>query len=244
MLAIIALLAVLAALITPAYLKVVEASRSAKCISNLRQIGVGIMGYAAENNGIIPPFREGTYTTMEYVGNFELDGTLGSGAGWGGYIYPYLGGRHNWKVFVCPSDPHASERDLTDYQSNGGLGTGASYSINAGYVGAPRGVSYIVSNELQTTSRTVRLSDLQWPSQTCIVADDSCKAALDISVGRPVGLLYAPWNGAVYPPQHNRGLNALFGDGHAAAVPLSFFEIRTNPMTGPDSPERRFWFVK
>lgn len=244
MVVVVAILAILAALLFPALQKTLESARSAKCIGNLRQIGMGILSYTSDNNGIFPPFQEGTYTTWEYVGHFEYNGTLGNLAGWGGYIYPYLGGRGNWKVFVCPSDPHAAERNLTDYTSNGGLGTGASYSLNAGYIGAPRGVSYNVSaeNSAGAQSRQVRITDLQWASQTCLVADDSCKNVWPVNQSRPVGLLYAPWASAVYHPQHSGGLNVLYCDGHVAPTNLDFFRITSQPAR--DTPAWRFWFVK
>ncbi len=238
-----AIVAFLAILISPVLQKSFEGARSAKCLSNLKQIGMGILNYTTDNNGVFPAFQEGTYTTWEYVGRYEQDGTLGDMAGWGGHIYPYLGGRGNWKVFVCPSDPHAAERNLTDYTSNGGLGTGASYSLNAGYIGAPRGVSYNVAAENSgAQSRQVRITDLQWPSQTCLVADDSCRNVWPVNQSRPVGLLYAPWSSAVYHPQHSGGLNVLYCDGHVAPTSLDFFRLNAQPARG--TPAWRFWFVK
>ncbi len=234
--------AILAALIIPVYQRGLELSRNVKCIHNLRRIGVAMMGYINDNDGLIPSFRDGTFTVREYVGLFEKNDTLGDLAGWGGHIYPYLGGKGNWKVFICPSDPHASERDLTDYTSNGGLGTGASYSLNAGYQGAPRGVGYITPSK-ELTSREVRLQEVQWPSQLCLVADDTYKNRMDVRVDSPGGLLYAPWNSAVYHPQHNGGINVLYADGHVATTALSFFQIKVNPQN-LDIPERRFWFIK
>jgi len=51
----IAIVAVLAALLTPVVKAVVSSSRDTRCVSNLRQIGAAIHIYAADNGGKIPP---------------------------------------------------------------------------------------------------------------------------------------------------------------------------------------------
>ncbi|MEI9894980.1 MAG: type II secretion system protein [Chthoniobacter sp.] len=54
LLVVLAIVALLVALLTPLLQKVIAASRRAACISNLRQIGVGITAYATDNDGHIP----------------------------------------------------------------------------------------------------------------------------------------------------------------------------------------------
>jgi prepilin-type N-terminal cleavage/methylation domain-containing protein len=54
LLAVIAIIAILAALLLPALASANQAGKKANCISNLRQIGLAIQAYAADNEGRIP----------------------------------------------------------------------------------------------------------------------------------------------------------------------------------------------
>ena len=54
LLVVIAIIAILAALLIPTLARARGAGRKAACISNLRQTGVAIHGYAFDNDGRIP----------------------------------------------------------------------------------------------------------------------------------------------------------------------------------------------
>lgn len=54
MLVVIAIIALLASLITPATTKALSSAKSAKCKSNLHQIGVVIMAYSTDHDGKLP----------------------------------------------------------------------------------------------------------------------------------------------------------------------------------------------
>src|SRR6185312_15510828 len=57
LLVVIGIIAVLIAILLPALGKARESSIRIKCASNLRQIGIAAMNYAAENKGILPDVR-------------------------------------------------------------------------------------------------------------------------------------------------------------------------------------------
>lgn len=232
LLVVIALLAILAGLLSPALKKARDSARGIQCINNLRQIGAAFMQYANDHDDIIAPWRLGTYSYRNYVGRYEENGTLGNAPGWGGYIYPYLGGKGHWKVFVCPSDPRAAERNLTDYTSNGGQGTGASYSMNTSSADDPghQGLSADYSNPAQT--RIVRFAELLWPAETCLVGDDPTIYA---QAWAPWGRLYG---GSIYTAWHGDRMNFLYCDGHVAPLSLADF-VATLSAAGS-----RFWNYK
>jgi prepilin-type N-terminal cleavage/methylation domain-containing protein len=54
LLVVIAIIGILAALLLPALASAQRAARKAACLSNLRQIGIAVHGYAQDNNGRIP----------------------------------------------------------------------------------------------------------------------------------------------------------------------------------------------
>ncbi len=54
LLVVLAIIATLAALLLPALAAAKQAGRKAVCMSNLRQVGIAIQGYAGENGGLIP----------------------------------------------------------------------------------------------------------------------------------------------------------------------------------------------
>lgn len=96
LLAVIAIIAVLAAFLTPVSGKMIKNARSAKDLSNLRQIGQANLAYAADKDG---------RSVMSYTPSPE------GGLAWVWYteLRPYLGKPANRDgvidVFISPSDP-------------------------------------------------------------------------------------------------------------------------------------------
>lgn len=79
LLVVVSIIAVLAALLLPAIAMVRDAAKQARCGSNLRQIHLGTLAYADDNNGIMQPAL--------------LDVPSGTGDRfWFGYLAPYLDG--------------------------------------------------------------------------------------------------------------------------------------------------------
>jgi len=237
---VVAIIAILAAMLLPALQGAKEKSRAASCLNNLKQIGLAFAMYLDDYGGTYPAWVEGDSVWGQFVGHYETDGTAGPYAGCFARIYPYLGGRGKWRIFVCPSDP--VKRDLTDTSSNGGNGTGASYGMNAS-CGGNGGLGFMGWAGAPTScggpAEWVRQSDLRWPAETCTVAD--VRGYDNSSI--PFGLLYRPWSGwsALYTPRHAGGVNVLYCDGHVAWTPLSpRFADPTFPAVG--SAQRRFWY--
>ena len=100
LLVVIAIIAILAAMLLPALARAKEAGRKTNCISNLHQMGIGLLMYAEDNTGVIPR------------GNEPL---------WFQVLSLNLGVRstNNYKkvgVYTCPSYP--DKRQLICYVDN------------------------------------------------------------------------------------------------------------------------------
>lgn len=93
-LVVVAIIAVLAVMISIAAGKVRSMTERSVCASNLRQIGLAAQSYAQDNNGAYP---------------LSYDMRLGVNAGAPGLIDrlgPYVGSESEWKIFYCPDAEH------------------------------------------------------------------------------------------------------------------------------------------
>ena len=85
LLVVIAIIAILAAILFPVFQKVRENARRTACLSNQKQIGLGVLQYNQD-------FDE------KYIAGIEK---YGRGSGWAGQLYPYV---KSTGVFRCPDD--------------------------------------------------------------------------------------------------------------------------------------------
>jgi len=92
LLVVIAIIAILAAILFPVFAQARAKAKQASCLSNMKQIGLGLMMYAEDYDQTLP---------SSY---YYLNGAS-SGGGymhWSGMIMPYV---KNEKLFVCPESP-------------------------------------------------------------------------------------------------------------------------------------------
>lgn len=90
LLVVIAIIAILAAILFPVFAKAREAARQSTCVSNDKQVALGVLMYAQDYDEILP--RVWTST----------GGPTGGARDWTTDTVPYI---KNTRVFVCPSKP-------------------------------------------------------------------------------------------------------------------------------------------
>ena len=95
LLIVIVILALLAAIVLPAFTSARESARRASCLSNSRQIGLAFLLYTQDNNRFLPAM-----TCDDCHGQGCATYFPGS-RNWALAIYPYI---KNGQVYVCPSD--------------------------------------------------------------------------------------------------------------------------------------------
>jgi len=115
LLVVIAIIAILAAILFPVFAKVREKARQTSCLSNEKQLGLGFIQYAQDNNETYPYDTSGGYYDEQ---------------GWAGEIYPYV---KSTGVFTCPDDTYKS--------TNAGY-TEVSYGMNGNLMGADPSTAY------------------------------------------------------------------------------------------------------
>jgi prepilin-type N-terminal cleavage/methylation domain-containing protein/prepilin-type processing-associated H-X9-DG protein len=90
LLVVIAIIAILAAILFPVFAQAREKARQATCLSNSRQMGLGLTMYTQDYDETYP-----------WSAHLDAD----HNPSWSGLIYPYV---KNLAVFTCPSQPNVS----------------------------------------------------------------------------------------------------------------------------------------
>ncbi|MCE5238668.1 DUF1559 domain-containing protein [bacterium] len=102
LLVVIAIIAILAAILFPVFAKAREKARQSSCMSNTKQLAVGVLQYA-----------------QDYDEKFPTRYTAATGQ-WSNVIQPYV---KNWQLFVCPSTNNYSYGWQQTYLNYRAIGT-------------------------------------------------------------------------------------------------------------------------
>jgi prepilin-type processing-associated H-X9-DG protein/prepilin-type N-terminal cleavage/methylation domain-containing protein len=195
----IVIVAVLAALLFPAIGKMTDKSRTAKCLSNLRQLGTAWLAYANDNGGRLASSGwKNTSTNPDYPGLRDYAGMPAGSLG----SDPWL----RATVFTCPV-----------LQANPATATKETFFRTYGVNELACDLYY--SNPVFGAQKR-RLSNVTRPSQFAIAMDGS------IAPGSPANSLYAQtcsnregkeqWVQRPHGSPASKGANVLFADGHVA----------------------------
>ncbi len=221
LLVVIAIIAILAAILFPAFARARENARKASCQSNLKQIGLGFAQYTQDYDERYPG---------RYVG-YDVGVTDHT---WRVLLQPYL---KSTQLFSCPSNP--------DGGGGAADGTNVSYGCNGQDVFAGDPVDPITGGrspfplDETTTPPTYKslgraLSELPNTTRTILVAEYSGNYA-----DMPLGFTPASKFAAEAFQGHLGNSNFLFADGHvkslkpiATGTPVNMWTIEDN-VTAP-----------
>jgi prepilin-type N-terminal cleavage/methylation domain-containing protein/prepilin-type processing-associated H-X9-DG protein len=237
LLVVIAIIAILAAILFPVFAQAREKARGAACLSNMRQIGVGVTMYLQDYDDIYPPSTQGQVgppvvaPVTKQISNFWI---------WD-FIYPYV---KNEDLFFCPSraswkQQYPLPQYIREVQAYGvhwdlwaqpdWLATNVLAMVElvnpAGtvYIGDAGSMIYAKGDEAKPDAWTER-----WGCQTWLYFP------WRVSRGY-VGQANSLWtNTKTYrpSPRHNAGGNFIFADGHA-----KWMKIQTLITPRPGDPD-------
>jgi prepilin-type N-terminal cleavage/methylation domain-containing protein/prepilin-type processing-associated H-X9-DG protein len=137
LLVVIAIIAILAAILFPVFAQAREKARQTSCLSNLKQMGLGVMMYVQD--------YDETYPQAYYYLNDNS--SAGGYAQWSGVTQPYV---KNYGLFTCPSDKNRGLAPTNFIGDNLGFGVpGGQTAQVAGIqdIQAPR-LSYIANGAI------------------------------------------------------------------------------------------------
>ena len=190
LLVVIAIIAILAAILFPAFATARESARRISCVSNLKQIGTGIMQYVQEYDEKLPP-SENTWNGGNVI--------------WPTMIKSYV---QETGVYKCPSNTsttylsNTNNTFLNHYQANGGSGE----ANQQGHVGGAAGSG--IARPMNVDG-SATLSQIKSPSQLILINEHKEQ--------RGQSEMEDPT--ANFRPQGHLGTtNFLFADGHVKSM--------------------------
>jgi len=191
LLTVIAIIGILAAILIPVVGKVRESARAAQCLSNIRQVGLAMLTYANENDGILPTsggLDEGEIAATDWILWRRPEEQIRHSA-----LVPYLGGSFTPDIYRCPSDENVDNRAYR-----------FSFSLNRAvgeFSGSPR-----FAGLAQLNGRVHNVPD---PSRIILMAEEAAPNDSSAWLGFPEDSL---------TERHGGRGHVSFIDGHVKAV--------------------------
>jgi len=221
LLVVIAIIAILAAILFPVFAKAREKARQTACLSNMKQVALGLVQYEQDNDENTIPFMmvDPDWGTSQ---NF-------SQVRWWPALFPYI--KSNG-VLACPSaaingitiDPNNHQCYVfnADIIRNTQV-WGGSWNANASVAAivAPANCIFLLEWMPEDTPREISAEDLNW-------------TMTNYKGGGWAGLQYQNLT------RHNDGSNYIFVDGHVKWAKPTQITLDDNPQVSDGKP---YWFA-
>ncbi|HEY3415103.1 MAG TPA: prepilin-type N-terminal cleavage/methylation domain-containing protein [Armatimonadota bacterium] len=191
LLVVVAIIAILAAILFPTLAKAQWRSRNSACLSNLRQLGVALDGYAADNDDHLPVGVDTYWGDVRHLPNAKTP-----------FLHSVMGDRTLDSIWRCPADVgfrwwnDAFTQPLIDYKPSCFAVCGQSYNYNLLMVWDP-GAGKIAP---------IATAAVRYPTEIALLAD--------------AHFMWHNLNKPRDPSRRDRNdppaWNVLYVDGHAA----------------------------
>ncbi|MCE5200136.1 MAG: prepilin-type N-terminal cleavage/methylation domain-containing protein [Armatimonadota bacterium] len=190
LLVVIAIIAILAAILFPIFNSAKQTAIRTQCLSNCRQIGMGLILYSENSNDNFPPSYNLKYPMKSAWGKkYQM---------WMDAVFPYV---KNYGAFACPARP--KEPVPVGWSDNGGNGI------------FTKPIGYSMNGYMQPGATAIgevrRVSSFKNTSRKIVI--------LEMMYGVPDSAFwYLRWYLPVVAQKHGGVSNYIFADGHAKAL--------------------------
>lgn len=238
LLVVIAIISILASILFPVFARARESARRASCLSNMKQIGLGMMMYVQDNDGKLTFYSMGgNQRPGPENGNEWYPSSTSTYWFWPNSIYPYV---KSVQVFICPSSPNAG----VDYGA-----PATQYGPYTRHYGVNLGQNYNLFDQGTWVHKGRLLASVKSPAKTYMVMDSSYYT-VSATTSKPTNTnYYLPGACTFYPPdktfpsdcwegRHFDGNNVAFVDGHVKWVKTAtLISEALKPEMGAWNPE-------
>ncbi len=221
LLVVIAIISILAAILFPVFARARENARRTSCLSNLKQIGLGIMQYAQDYDERYPmnywwadpgsSIAGVSCTTAGLTGTPCSKYTVNTGSGgvgfgrfvtWMDLIHPYI---KSVQVFDCPS---ATKPEGGVYPP---------YGFNAAFSSTNYANNFDFRDGTPPVRRSFHLGEVVRPAEVFLIVDSETQYNINTT---PLGVrnyINSTPDAVRYKIQrlHMEGMNTMYADGHA-----------------------------
>jgi prepilin-type N-terminal cleavage/methylation domain-containing protein/prepilin-type processing-associated H-X9-DG protein len=221
LLVVVAIIAILAAILFPAFARARENARRASCQSNLKQIGLGLVQYSQDYDEVMPNawFGPGGYGASNPTNVYK----------WMDAVQPYV---KSTQLFVCPSNPSGLVSGATGVFIPAKQLTGnddanyGSYALNAAYWGDDPNKG---PGNADPSGKGMAMASVEEPVTTIWVGDGNGSYQCDWANGNPavykIGSVNAlgsngRGDGSIVE-RHLDTTNLLYVDGHVKSQKMS-----------------------
>ncbi len=218
LLVVIGIISVLVAILLPSLGKARRSAARTVCLSNLRQIGIGIVNYQVDSKGVLPNAMSSTAATSDEQRR-RWYGPRSIGKYWG--VTEQNFGTYTPKILICPEN----EQRIFFFGQ-------PTYTMNIEVMG---GMTNSTSNRYRPGpgANQVHYKSTYWRKnhEKVVLIDGKPNGSGNTYAAQ----WYYLWNN---PPdgnadmRHNAGINALFLDGHSAHFTKIKNDWRYNMYTG------------
>ena len=214
LLVVIAIIAILAAILFPVFAQAREKARQSVCLSNLKQIGTGIMMYTQDYDETLPSSFMGNGAAGTAVG---IDQSVGPAYTWQYSILPYT---KSDGIYTCPSNRFSSKDNQKPiFYGTPRVSAPLHYVPNRQVIGqmildglSPLSAIDAPSESVMVAENKSKYSDCNWTAVYSALSSTS--VMLNFTTNQPETVVA----GEGFLQAHQGMSNFVFADGHVKAM--------------------------